>query len=134
MAIKDFRIPLVPATASGATALSTAITAGGWLEAIRLVRPTTNQITTVANITISDQLTGMTYFAATATATGSQEWHPRNAVLVNASNAALGLTSAATPPPAYDKFPVPGNSRFRVIVASGGANTSGVLHIFLSGA
>ena len=132
--IRDFQIPLVPATASGTTALSPPITAGGWLEGLRLVRPATNQITTVANITLTDQLSGLQYFTATATSTGSQNWFPRNAVLVDGANVALGLSSNAGPPPAYDKFPISANSRLRAVVASGGANTSGVLHCFISGA
>ena len=135
MAVRAYRIPLVPATASGTTALSAAVTAGGWLEGVRLVRPTTNQITTVANITITDELTGLELFNATATSTGSQTWYPRNTNLQTASaTGALGFTSAATPPLLQDKFPVVGNSRFRVVVASGGANTSGVLWAYLSGA
>ena len=134
MTVRDFAIPLVPATASGTTSLSAPVTAGGWIEGIRLIRPSTGQITTVANITLSDLLTGLQYFSATATSTGSQSWYPRNAVLVDASNGALGLSSNAGAPPAYDKFPVPANSKLKAVVASGGANTSGVLHVFMSGA
>ena len=136
MAIKAYRIPLVPATASGTTALSDPITAGGWLEALRLVRPSTGQITTVAKITITDQLTGQTVFDATATSTGSQSWYPR-AALYDVNAGPVGFTSdpgSASSPRLYDKFPLAANSRFRVVVASGGANTSGVLWAYLSGA
>ena len=132
MAIHAFKIPLVPATASGTTALSDPISGGGFLEGLRLVRPSTNQITTVAGITISDLLTGLQYFTATATSTGNQNWFPRNTALNDGTSAALAMTSGAWP--AFDKFPVPANSRLKAVVASGGANTSGVLWAFLSGA
>lgn len=134
--MKAFRIPLVPATASGATAFSTAITGGGWLEAVRLVRPTTNQLATTVKLTITDELTGQTLFDATATSTGSQTWYPR-ALLYDVNANPVGYTSdpgSASSPRVVDKFPVAANSRFRVVVASGGANTSGVLHLYLSGA
>lgn len=135
MAVKDYIVPLVPATASGTTAQSDPITAGGHLEAVRLVRPTTNQISTVANITITDLLSGLELFNATATSTGSQTWFPRNTHFQTASaTGELALTSNATPPTWQDRYPVAGNSRFKVVVASGGANTSGVLHLYLSGA
>ena len=134
MAVTRYRIPLVPATASGTTALSTSLVhGGGFLEAIRLVRPTTNQITTVANITITGERSGIVLFNATATSTGSQTWFPRTA-LVDASGAALGYTSAATPPPLVGKIPIGHDERIQVVVASGGANTSGVLHLYVSGA
>ena len=135
-AIKAYRVPLgmATATASGTTRLSDPVTAGGYLEAVRLVRPATNQLSTVASLTITDELTGLVLFQATATSTGSQTWLPRTQV-VDASGVLLGLTSAATPPPLVDKQPISANSRFRVVVASGGATgTSGVLWCYLSGA
>ena len=133
MSVTRYRIPLVPATASGATAFSTSLVhGGGLLEAVRLERPTTNQLATTVNLTITGERSGIVLFNATATSTGSQTWLPRTA-LVDASGAALGYTSAATPPPLVGRIPIGHDERIRVVVASGGANTSGVLHLYVSG-
>lgn len=134
MGMTRYRIPLVPATASGCTAFSSQpVHQGGLLEAIRLVRPTTNQITTVANITITGEQSGIVLFSATATSTGSQTWLPRQQVC-DTSGLLLGLEENATAPARnVDKVPI-GGERIRVVVTSGGANTSGVLHLYVSGA
>lgn len=133
MGVTRYRVPLIPATASGTTAVTTSlIHGGGFLSAVRLERPTTNQITTVANITITGERSGIVLFNATATSTGSQTWLPRTQV-VDASGVPLGLTSAGSPPPVVSKIPVGHDERIRVVVASGGDNTSGVLHLYVSG-
>ena len=134
MGMTRYVIPLVPATASGATAFSSVpVHQGGFLEAVRLVRPTTNQITTVAKLTITGEQSGITLFAATATSTGSQTWLPRQQVC-DVSGLLLNLEeNATTPSRQVDKIPI-GNERIKAVVASGGANTSGVLHLYISGA
>lgn len=134
MGMTRYTIPLVPATASGCTAqTSRPVYQGGLLEAIRLVRPTTNQITTVAKLTITGAESGIVLFQATATSTGSQTWLPR-AQICDTSGALLALEENATVPSRqFDKIPI-GNERIKAVVASGGANTSGVLHLYVSGA
>ena len=130
------RIPLglAGATGAGTTQYSSFLSQGGHLEAIRLVRPATDQLATTVKLTITGDITGIVLFDATATSTGSQTWLPR-APIVDTSGAQPGYTSASTPPPIYDKLYVGGNERIKVVVASGGAtNTSGVLHLYLSGA
>lgn len=127
-------LPMVGATASGTTAFSSYIHQGGHLEAIRLVRPATNQLATTVKLTITGDESGIELFNATATSTGSQTWYPRTPI-VDTSAVQPGYTSGATPPPIYTRLYVGGNERIRVVVASGGTTAaSGVLHIYLAGA
>ena len=67
------RIPLglAGATGAGTTQYSSFLSQGGHLEAIRLVRPTTDQLATTVKLTITGDITGIVLFDATATSTGS---------------------------------------------------------------
>ena len=59
MSITRYTIPIPTGAASGATALSEMVQSGGLLEAIRLVRPSTGQISTVANLRVTGDISGI---------------------------------------------------------------------------
>lgn len=129
MAVTRYTVPVNMATASGTTARTTGVHGGGFLEAVRFVK---TAFATVANLSLTGEISGIRLFGATCTASGSQTWFPRDRI-TDTSGTPQGLSSDLTPTNQFARIPV-GQERINVVVASGGAAASGTVHVYISGA
>lgn len=133
----------VTATGGGAQTFYSNQVMGGFVEAIRYTRgiPVTTTalissasgFATNAHLAITAEQSGLSIWDGTATETNT--WYPRAAV-INTTNGVLGFTSAATPPPLVDKIPV-AQERVKIVVSSGGSASNGgtraIFDFYISG-
>lgn len=122
---------------SGGTTHSVNVTPnnGGWLEAIVVRNATEDGIITSANLLITQG--GRTLWNATSTGATNTTltWYPRASV--HSGTTVAGLTSAATPPPVLDKYPIAALVPINIQVSSGGpvsaTNRTVQVDLYISG-